>query len=1050
MNSVSDSELNNIIAPEIKNDDFYQAIQRFACDPSVKTVLEIGSSSGQGSTEAFVKGLRKNPNSPQLFCMEVSKPRFESLKSHYESDSFVHCYNVSSVDLEAFPDPLQVEQFYHSKQTPLNQYPVEQVVGWLQQDVNYVRNSGVSANGIQLIKKERNIERFDLVLIDGSEFTGEVELEQVYGSKFILLDDICTYKNYNSHHRLLNDPNYVLIEQNIALRNGYSIFERVEQYPILRSPQPSQSDMPIHFFTIVLNGEPFIRYHLDVLKQLPFRWHWHIVEGVAALKHDTAWSVDLGGQVIDDVHHQGRSHDGTKEYLDELAEAYPDSISIYRKPEGEFWDGKREMVNAPLQSIQEGCLLWQIDVDELWTVEQINTLWQMFVDRPDKTAAYFWCNYFVGEQLIISSRNCYAQNPAQEWLRVWRYEPGMKWAAHEPPKLVRVLPNGDEEDVAGVKPFLHAETLRANLVFQHFAYVTEMQLKFKESYYGYSDAVAQWKTLQQQQDFPVLLRDYFGWVDDDTLVEPAQTSGIVPLLAREPESDNWTFLTFEEMQHRSQTIKKPFPQIVIDGVFFQFGESGIAQVWRSLMKEWVKTGFAEHLVILDRDGTAPRIPGLRYRPVRAYDYDKTAADAEMLQEICDEKGADLFISSYYTTPLTTPSVFMAYDMIPEVIGADLTQTGWKEKHLGIVHASSYITISQSTAKDLCQFFPAIDPETVTVAHCGIKQVFSPASPDEIQQVRAKIGVDKPYFLMVGDRTGVNGYKNAVFFFRALSQLLNKSEFAVVCVGGQPQLEPELQTLSDGIETVVIGLSDEDLKAAYSGAIALVYPSLYEGFGLPIAEAMACGCPVITGRHSSIPEVGGDAVIYVDTSSINELIDALYKVQHPEIRQHFVQAGFEQCAKFSWENMAKIVSQVLLDTGKQLENQSPKVGSYIWETFRKLQRDGNAIASDISSNAGNDSHSNVSTIRATDNSLLERIQSLEGQLQEKANTLQHLEGRLQEKEGRTQELETQLSKASSQLLDAEGTIAAMKTSKFWRLRSASFKIRRALGLPTSHE
>ena len=98
-------------------------------------------------------------------------------------------------------------------------------------------------------------------------------------------------------------------------------------------------DLPVHFFTIVLNGEPFIRYHEQMLRQLPFRWHWHVVEGVAALRHDTAWSTATGGKVTDGIHREGRSNDGTTEYLDDLACRFPGQVSLYRKPLGEFWDG---------------------------------------------------------------------------------------------------------------------------------------------------------------------------------------------------------------------------------------------------------------------------------------------------------------------------------------------------------------------------------------------------------------------------------------------------------------------------------------------------------------------------------------------------------------------------------------------------------------------------------------------------------------------------------------------------------------------------------------
>ncbi len=351
------------------------------------------------------------------------------------------------------------------------------------------------------------------------------------------------------------------------------------------------------------------------------------------------------------------------------------------------------------------------------------------------------------------------------------------------------------------------------------------------------------------------------------------------------------------------------PKILIDGVFFQFYNTGIARVWKSLLEEWAKSSFSQHIVVLDRGNSAPKIPGIRYRTIPLYSYNKTEADREILQQVCDEEGADLFISTYYTTPISTPSVFMAYDMIPEVLSADFNEPMWREKHNSIRHASAYISISENTALDLAKFFSGITREEVTVAHCGVSNHFLPASVAEIAQFKLKYGITKPYFLLVG--AGSN-YKNAGLFFKAFSLLQSKQGFDIICTGSGYTLGDEYRQFTSGCIVHPMQLSDEELRIAYSGATALVYPSLYEGFGMPVAEALACGCPVITCPNASIPEVGGEAVIYVNHNNVNDLADALCEVQKPTIRNTLIAAGLEQAKQFSWSKMADVVSEALIN------------------------------------------------------------------------------------------------------------------------------------------
>lgn len=350
------------------------------------------------------------------------------------------------------------------------------------------------------------------------------------------------------------------------------------------------------------------------------------------------------------------------------------------------------------------------------------------------------------------------------------------------------------------------------------------------------------------------------------------------------------------------------PIILVDGAFFQMYSTGIARVWRSLLKEWSKTDFAKHILVLDRGGnSAPKIEGIRYRAIPLYDYGNTEADKQMLQEVCNQENADLFISTYYTTPLETPSIFMAYDMIPEVMGVSLDTPMWREKHHAIQHACGYISISENTADDLSRLFTGIDRESITVAHCGVASFFSPASQTEKDNFKFKYGIHKPYFLL----GNFLGYKNGILFFKAFQELANRHNFDLVCTGSGIQLPGEWRQYTSGCVVHNLYLTDDELRIAYSAAIALVYPSKYEGFGMPIIEAMACGCPVITTRNASIPEVAGNAALYVGDDDIEGMADALYEVQKPRVRRSLIQRGLIQAQKFSWNKMASIVREKLL-------------------------------------------------------------------------------------------------------------------------------------------
>lgn len=214
---------------EILNDKFSRCIERLAKLPEVRTILEIGSAAGAGSTEAFVRAISTNPAGKTLFCMEIVAERFAALNRRYGDKPFLKAYQCSSVPPQTYTTEQEVKDWIAA--VSRERRPLERHSLWTNylKEVAFIREPrpDLPKDGIELIKQENRIDTFDLVLIDGSEYTGRAELERVYGARYILLDDTQVLKNYYNTARLLQDRSYRLLEADPLLRNGYAAFERV-------------------------------------------------------------------------------------------------------------------------------------------------------------------------------------------------------------------------------------------------------------------------------------------------------------------------------------------------------------------------------------------------------------------------------------------------------------------------------------------------------------------------------------------------------------------------------------------------------------------------------------------------------------------------------------------------------------------------------------------------------------------------------------------------------------------------------------------------------
>lgn len=225
------SPLDQLIPPEVQGYGLAEAIYRIAQLPEVLTMLEIGSSDGQGSTMAFARGVFDSNVArealPTLFCLEMSKARFAVLQRRYRPFSFVKCYNLASSWLGGIATDKEMTEFYNTTETAVNGFPIETVLGWLRTDRQYAE-TGFAVHGIQLIKDSNAIDTFDMALIDGSEFTGRADFAAVYGAKWILLDDVNGFKNWGNYHQLAADPAYVLDSEDWSprARNGFAVFRK--------------------------------------------------------------------------------------------------------------------------------------------------------------------------------------------------------------------------------------------------------------------------------------------------------------------------------------------------------------------------------------------------------------------------------------------------------------------------------------------------------------------------------------------------------------------------------------------------------------------------------------------------------------------------------------------------------------------------------------------------------------------------------------------------------------------------------------------------------
>jgi glycosyltransferase involved in cell wall biosynthesis len=227
----------------------------------------------------------------------------------------------------------------------------------------------------------------------------------------------------------------------------------------------------------------------------------------------------------------------------------------------------------------------------------------------------------------------------------------------------------------------------------------------------------------------------------------------------------------------------------------------------------------------------------------------------------------------------------------------------------VQRADHILADSQATKDDLIELY-GLRPGKISVLLSGVDMHFSPVSlVSVLMTMRKKYGIgERPYILSVGT---VQPRKNYVRLIQVLAHLRTQGyDISLVISGGHGWLEdPIYETIRvTNMQDFVhmIGFADdEDLPALYSGAECLAFPSLYEGFGLPVLEAMACHTPVLTSNISSLPEVAGDAALMVDPTDHKAIAHGLQKLLDDRtLRENLIKKGVERARQFTWERSAR--------------------------------------------------------------------------------------------------------------------------------------------------
>ena len=275
----------------------------------------------------------------------------------------------------------------------------------------------------------------------------------------------------------------------------------------------------------------------------------------------------------------------------------------------------------------------------------------------------------------------------------------------------------------------------------------------------------------------------------------------------------------------------------------------------------------------------------------------------------------LFVPAHVLPPiLPTRSIVTMHDVafmvLPEAYSPHGNLYLRADARLAVRRASRILTVSEFSKSEITRWFGA-DPSRISVTPLGFDTAnFRRVPQDETAGATTKYGVNGPYFIFVGRLERKKNLGGLLRAFREYKKLRPNDAHQLVLVGkrGRGYAHEMREFVGSALMNFIHELgyvAEQDIAGLYSGATALVFPSSYEGFGLPVLESWACGTPVITANTTSLPEVAGDAALLVDQTNAGEIAHAMARLSNDiALRERMIAAGTERLKNFSWETCAR--------------------------------------------------------------------------------------------------------------------------------------------------